>query len=253
MVTAEEIEACLVAEGCEEQRRHLMRFFKSGPGDYGEGDEFLGLRVPQTRLVVREAKGQVALEEIEKLIGSRWHECRLAGFLLLVEEMKAALPKKTDRDDSKARRREELALFYLRHARQANNWDLVDMTCPKILGYYLLYRPEGEDFSLLTRLAESSNLWEQRIAMVTNWMLIRHGIYGPAFQVADILLPHPHDLIHKATGWMLREVGKRDRDLMLDYLEKNYRRMPRTALRYAIEKLPEPQRLYWLNREEGHI
>ena len=111
------------------------------------------------------------------------------------------------------------------------------MTCPKILGYYLLYRPEGEDFSLLTRLAESSNLWEQRIAMVTNWMRIRHGIYGPAFQVADILLPHPHDLIHKATGWMLREVGKRDCDLMLDYLEKNYRRMPRTALRYAIEKL----------------
>ena len=250
MFSAEDIVATLLLEENAAQRQHLMRFFKTGKGDYGEGDEFIGLTAPQTRLVVKEAKGMVSLPEIEKLLYSRWHEARLAGFLLVVDEMSAALPKKRDRADTlaiKAARRKELADFYLRHARRANNWDLVDMTCPKILGYYLLYAAD-KDYSILYSLAESDNLWEQRIAMVTNWMLIREGIFRPALDIAVKLLNHPHDLIHKAVGWMLREVGKRNKDLMLGFLEEHYSQMPRTALRYAIEQLPEPERLSWLRR-----
>ncbi|MDE6006205.1 MAG: DNA alkylation repair protein [Muribaculaceae bacterium] len=248
-VTAAEVEACLLEDENDAQRRHLMRFFKTGKGDYGEGDRFIGLTAPQTRLVVKEAKGKVSLQEIEKLLYSPWHESRLAGFLLLVEEMKKSLPKKKDNDkeaDIKAYRREEVAMFYLRHARQANNWDLVDMSCPKILGYYLIHA--RDKIGLLYELAGNENLWLQRISMVTNWMLIREGIFQPTLDIADRLLDHPHDLIHKAVGWMLREVGKRDKDTLTDYLDRNYSRMARTALRYAIEKLPENERLYWLRR-----
>lgn len=247
MITATEIEELLLSAGNAEQKRQLMRFFKTDAGSYGEGDEFIGLKVPQTRLVVKEAKGKVSLSEIKKLIYSKWHECRLAGFLLLEQEMTMALPQKREsNNEAKARRRDELAQFYLRHARKANNWDLVDMSCPRILGSYLIYLPEK--IGILTELAYSDNLWEQRIAMVTNWMLIRHGIYNPALSVADILLPHSHDLIHKAVGWMLREIEKKDKDVLLDYLEKNYASMHRTTLRYAIEKFPENQRQYWLKR-----
>lgn len=250
-VTAAEIEACLLQDENEAQRRHLMRFFKTGKGDYGEGDNFIGLTAPQTRLVVKEAKGKASLQEIEKLLYSSWHESRLAGFLLIVEEMKKALPKKNDKEPGiKAARREELAMFYLRHARQANNWDLVDMSCPKILGYYLVHARDKT--GLLYELAEEDNLWLQRISIVTNWMLIRRGIYQPTLDIADRLLDHPHDLIHKAIGWMLREVGKRDKEILIDYLDRNYSRMARTTLRYAIEKLPENERLYWLRREPGN-
>lgn len=247
MITALDIEECLLAERSEKQRKILCRFFKTGKGEYGEGDEFLGLRAPQTHLVVKEARGEVPFEEIEKLLYSRWHEARLAGFLLLVEEMKLALPKKSDRDNSKTIRRRQIADFYLRHTKQANNWDLVDMSCPKILGYYLLHSLPA-DYSVLYRLAQSDNLWEQRIGIVTNWMLIRNGIFTPTLEIADMLLGHPHDLIHKAVGWMLREVGKRDKETLLSYLEQNYHRMSRTTLRYAIEKLPEGERQLWLKR-----
>lgn len=248
-MTAKEIEDCLLAEENEKQRNHLMRFFKTGNGDYGEGDMFIGLTVPQTRLVVKEARGRVSPEEIEKLLYSKWHEVRLAGFLLLAEEMNLAIPKKKEKDpQTKEKRREEIAKFYLRHARQANNWDLVDLSCDKILGYYLLY--SDKDLSqILDRLADSDNLWEQRIAMVTNWMLIKEGIFQPALRIADKLLGHHHDLIHKAVGWMLREIGKRDKDMLLDYLEENFHQMHRTTLRYAIEKFPEIERQYWLKRQ----
>lgn len=249
MITAKDIEECLISLKNEAQRDHLKRFFKTGKGEYGEGDEFLGLTVPQTRQVVREAKGAVSLVEIEKLLYSKWHESRLAGFLLLAEEMRLALPRKKDfiKNVEKAIRRKEISDFYLRHARQANNWDLVDMSCPKILGYFLLYQTE-KDYSILYELSGNDNLWQQRIAMVTNWMLIRYGIFQPALEIADRLLSHPHDLIHKATGWMLREVGKRENEILENYLEKNYSKMSRTTLRYAIEKLSAPKREYWLKK-----
>lgn len=276
-VKAEEIIATMLSMGDERQREILMRFFKTGKGDYGEGDRFLGIKVPDTRMVVKEAKLRVALDEIETLLESEWHEVRLCGFLLLVEEMKAALPKAKEMsavkvnetiietgqaaDDkavraymAKAERREEIARFYLRHAQRANNWDLVDMSCPKILGQWLLH-PQADgsmpDRQILYQLAASDNLWEQRIAMVTCWMLIRADQYDDTLHLATILLPHPHDLMHKAVGWMLREVGKRDMPTLEAYLTEHVHEMHRTSLRYAIEKMNETKRYHYMHLKDA--
>lgn len=275
-VTADEIEALFLSEADEKQRKLLMRFFKTGKGEYGEGDEFLGIKVPQTRGIVRELKLAVSKEEIRKLLYSKWHEVRLCGFLLLVEEMKANLPKKSDlkkRKDSpkdsvsmtedfpseikcrnevniseiKAERRREIAEFYLAHAHQANNWDLVDLSCEYILGPYIRLS-DTSDYTLLYKLAESDNLWEQRIAIVTTIDFIRNGIFDPTLQLIEQLMNHPHDLIHKAMGWMLREIGKRDKDVLTEFLEKHFGHLPRTTLRYAIERFPDIERLEWLRR-----
>ncbi|MBD5208001.1 MAG: DNA alkylation repair protein [Bacteroidales bacterium] len=246
-IVAEEIEKSLLDQGDEEQAKHLMRFFRTNPGEYGAGDRFIGLKVPQTRAIVKLVKGRVPLHEIKKLLYNSWHEVRLAGLLLLVEEMNSSLPKKGDKESwIKAQRREEIARFYLDHAHQANNWDLVDMSCPKILGLWLVYAPEH--IKILEELAASDNLWVQRIAMVTNWILIRHNIIEPTKSIATKLLNHPHDLIQKAVGWMLREMGKKDKEALDYYLETHYKEMSRTTLRYAIEKLPENQRQFWLKR-----
>lgn len=252
MTTALEIQTILEKMADPAQARHLMRFFKTGEGDYGHGDRFLGIKVPRVRSVVRLARLSLPLSEIEKLLYSPWHEVRLAGFLLLVEEMNAALPRKNSANLlEKARRRDEIARFYLRHLGQANNWDLVDLTCPKILGEWLLHpssdgsRPRRE---VLDALTESSNLWEQRAGIVATWRLIRASETADTLRLAERLLSHPHDLIHKATGWMLREVGKHSPEQLIAFLEAHYREMPRTALRYAIEKLPEPDRRSWLKR-----
>lgn len=251
MITAADITETLRSMADAEQARQLMRFFKTGKGDYGEGDRFLGLRCPQTRMVVKAARLDVPRREIERLLYSEWHEVRFAGFMLLVEEMKAALPRRREWPVARAAEREDIAAFYLRHARQANNWDLVDMTCPKVTGEWLLYpRADGSmpRRDILDRLVESDNLWEQRIGIVTTWRLIRAGQTDDTLRLAARLLDHPHDLIHKATGWMLREVGKQDMDRLTGFLEAHYREMPRTALRYAIEKMPETERLAWLRR-----
>lgn len=249
-VKADDIIATLLSMGDEWQRENLMRFFKTGKGQYGEGDRFIGIKVPDTRMVVKEARLRVPLDEIAVLLDSEWHEARLCGFLLLVEEMKAALPKARQPLTANAGRRDEIARFYLRHARSANNWDLVDMSCPKILGKWLLY-PQADgtmpDRQVLYRLAASSNLWEQRIAIVTCWMLIRADDYDDTLRLATQLLPHPHDLIHKAVGWMLREVGKRDMATLEDYLDSHAHEMHRTTLRYAIEKMSEEKRRYYLS------
>ena len=250
-VTAEEIIALLISEKDDKQREHLMRFFKTGKGEYGEGDQFLGLKVPQTRGIVKEARLLASLDEIQKLLLSEWHEVRLAGLLLIVEEMKANLPKRKDNDEAlrlKAKRRKEITEFYLRNARYANNWDLVDLSCEYVIGPFIRYS-DSLDYEILYRLAESNNLWEQRIAIVTTLDFIRNGIFEPTLHLADKLISHPHDLIHKAIGWTLREIGKRDEKTLLDYLEVNYSKLPRTALRYAIEKLPEQERQYWLKRK----
>lgn len=251
MVCAGEVAELLLQMRDDEQRRVLMRFFKTGPGQYGEGDEFLGIKVPQTRAIVREARLLVPFDEIAALAHSQWHEVRLAAFLLLAEEMNAALPKKKDNSATaaaKAAHRKEIADFYLRHARQANNWDLVDLSCPYILGPHLLLDC-SDPLPTLMALARSESLWLQRIAIVTTLHFIRQGVYAYTFAIAEQLLGHPHDLIHKAVGWMLREVGKRDKALLADYLDRNCRRLPRTTLRYAIEKFPAPERQSWLARK----
>ena len=247
-VTAAEIEEILVQMLNEKQREVLMRFFRTGPGEYGEGDRFLGLYVPQTRAVLKEAKGRIALAEIEKLLHSQWHEVRLCGFLLLGEEMKRLVPKRGQSKDLRAKERKVIADLYLANATYAHNWDLVDLSAPHVLGTYLYYSNE-DPMPILTRLAESDNLWEQRISIVSTLAFIRNKEYTPALRMSQKLMNHPHHLMHKAIGWMLREIGKRDKETLLDFLENNYKDLPRTSLRYSIERFPEPERQYWLKRK----
>ena len=260
MTTAKEITELMLDMQNEQQRQILMRFFKTGKGEYGEGDRFIGMKVPQTRGIVKAARLDVSLDEIEKMLYSCWHEVRLCGLLLLVEEMKAALPKRTrckdnaktdEQDIRRAERRETIARFYLRHARRANNWDLVDLSCGYILGEWLLHpSPDGTmpSRNILDTLAASDNLWEQRIAIVSTSMLIRNNQYDDTLRIATCLLHHPHDLMHKAVGWMLREVGKRDIDTLRSFLALHHGSMPRTALRYAIERMNAEERKYWMGK-----
>ncbi len=238
----------IISRRNDKQREILMRFFRTSPGEYGEGDEFLGLKVPETRAIVKQARLSVPFDDISRLLDSKWHEIRLAALLLLVEEMNAALPHKRDNDEAvkaKSQRREDIARFYLDHARRANNWDLVDLSCEFVLGPYIYL---SGNYEILSALAMSDNLWEQRIAVVTTFYFIRKGLWKPTFDICDMLLGHKHDLIHKAMGWMMREVGKRDRDALIGYLESRLKRLPRTTLRYAIERFPAIERNSWLKR-----
>ena len=214
----------------------LSRFFKTGPGQYGEGDRFLGIKVPVTRAVVKDCWREVGFPELETCVASEYHEVRLAALLALVEIFRHA------RKDPAMQRR--CVDFYLAHTAYINNWDLVDLSCYPLLGEWLL----DKDRTLLYDLARSGKtLWEQRIGIVSTMTLIRHGQLEDTFAIADILLQHPHDLIHKAVGWLLREAGKRDKAALAAYLALRYRTMPRTMLRYAIEKFPEAERKSYLN------
>lgn len=216
----------------------LMRFFKTGPGQYGQGDKFLGIKVPVTRAVVKECWKSVGMQELEECISSEYHEVRLAALLALVE-----IFKHTGKEDC--------VRFYLSHTANINNWDLVDLSCYPLLGEWLL----DKDRTLLYDLARSGKtIWEQRIGMVSTMTFVRHGQLEDTFAIADILLHHPHDLIHKAVGWLLREAGKRDKTALEAYLNgkedgkgPRYKSMPRTMLRYAIEKFPEEERRAYMN------
>ena len=215
----------------------LSRFFKTGPGQYGEGDRFLGIKVPVTREVVKECWKETSFDELEDSLASEYHEIRLAGLLALVE-----LYSHAKKDPSL---KQQCIDFYLSHTDRINNWDLVDLSCYNLLGDWLL----DKDRSLLYRLArDGRTIWEQRIAIVSTMAFIRHGQLEDTFAISDILLHHPHDLIHKAVGWLLREAGKRDDDALRGYLAPRYSDMPRTMLRYAIEKFPEAERLSYLQK-----
>lgn len=213
----------------------LMRFFKTGPGQYGQGDKFLGIKVPVTRQVVKECWQATGFPDLQECIASEFHEIRLAALLTLVEIFNHA------KKNPELRR--ECINFYLSHTEYINNWDLVDLSCYNLLGTWLL----DKDRTLLYHLARNGkSIWEQRIGMVSTMQFIRHGQLDDTFAIADILLHHPHDLIHKAVGWLLREAGKKDEAALKAFLEPRYRTMPRTMLRYAIEKFPEQQRRYYL-------
>ena len=215
----------------------LSRFFKTGPGQYGEGDRFLGIKVPVTREVVRECWKETGFDELEECLASEYHEVRLAGLLTLVEIYSHA-----KKDPSL---KQECIDFYLSHTDRINNWDLVDLSCYNLLGDWLL----DKDRSLLYRLArDGRTIWEQRIGIVSTMAFIRHGQLEDTFAISDILLHHPHDLIQKAVGWLLREAGKRDSDALRSYLAPRFAGMPRTMLRYAIEKFPEAERLSYLQK-----
>jgi len=210
---------------------HSLRFFKTGPGQYGEGDKFLGLTVPQMRKLVRKYRALDDTAAIE-LLASAWHEERLVALLLLVDGYKRG-------DDE---RRRKIHRAYLANAQWINNWDLVDASAEHVVGPHL----EANEIALLERLARSKNIWERRIAIVSTFHFIKRDEFRPTLRIATMLLTDSHDLIHKAVGWMLREVGKRDRKTLDSFLKKHYRKMPRTMLRYAIERHPERIRKQYL-------
>ena len=212
----------------------LQRYFKTGPGEYGEGDRFLGIRIPPLRALVREMQ-DLPLADVLELLRSEWHEERLFALLLMVRQY--------GRGDAAARR--EIYDAYLANTRFINNWDLVDSSAEQIVGAHLADGDRG----VLDRLARSEDVWERRIAIIATFHSIRRGDFADTFRVADALLGDRHDLIHKAVGWMLREAGKRDQAAEEAFLRDRYRRMPRTMLRYAIERFPEPRRRQYLAGE----
>lgn len=233
----------------ETQRKNLMRFFKTGKGEYGEGDEFLGLRCPQTREIVKKYYKETSLEDVEILVKNSFHEIRLCGFLILVEKY-AKVKDKNPME--KILKRDEIIRLYLKNSEYANNWDLVDMTAPKLLGKWFLDKSmvsDEEKTQIVDNLAYSKNLWQRRISMVFSWWTSRQNRPDIAIKYALIHLGDKHDLMQKAVGWMLREVGKNcSYDLLREFLEDNYQRLSRTSLRYAIEKFDEKERKYWLER-----
>ena len=232
----------------EKQRQVLMGFFKTGPGEYGEGDQFLGLKVPQTREVVKLAVADTPLDEIPELLMSPWHEVRLCGLLMLVDKFGRLAKKRLENDVTAIRGRDEIVKMYLKYAEQANNWDLVDLSAPKILGIWLLLPSRlGDKRKIMDALAASPCLWRQRMSMVSTWKTTQQGDPSWCLRYAEWHLHHPHDLMHKAVGWMLREVGKRcSMDLLRQFLERHAHEMPRTALRYAIEQMSDDERKYWM-------
>ena len=255
MITAKEIIAHMEALQNKQQREVLMGFFKTGPGEYGEGDEFLGLKVPQTRQVVKEVAKDTPLAEVPTLLQSRWHEVRLCGLLLLVAKFEAAAKKKLEQDAMAICTRDEILTLYLTHAERANNWDLVDLTAPKILGKWLMLptflagNTDETSYkrSVIDKLAQSTNLWRQRMSMVCTWETSHQGDPSWCLRYAELHLRHPHDLMQKAVGWMLREMGKQvSMELLRDFLRQHVAEMPRTTLRYAIEKMDEAERRFWL-------
>lgn len=210
----------------EQQAVGLSSFFKTGPGQYGEGDVFLGVKVPQIRSVVKQLWNQCTFEELEECIQSEYHEVRLAALLVLVQIFQHA--KKNPELQQRC------VNFYLAHTLYINNWDLVDLSCYEILGAWLLDKQDRQMLYALARNEDS--LWEQRIAMVSCMKFVRNDQFDDCLAIADLLMHHPHDLIHKAVGWLLREVGKHNRQVLVDYLAPRYQTMPRTTLRYAIER-----------------
>ena len=251
MTTANEIIGYMESLRNEEQREVLMRFFKTGKGQYGEGDEFLGLKVPQTREVVKLADADMPLGEIHTLLMNRWHEVRLCGLLILVRRFEQLATKRLVNNADAAKNRDEIVDFYLQHADQANNWDLVDLSAPKLLGHWLVLSTADTDTKLrrVDALAQSDNLWRQRISMVCTWKTSQQGDASWCLRYAEMHLHHPHDLMHKAVGWMLREMGKQvDIDLLRDFLRQHVHEMPRTMLRYAIEKMPADERRQWMEQ-----
>jgi len=230
-MTATELRAELRIHADPDIAAHSQGFFKTHPGGYGEGDRFLGIRVPVVRAVARGGR-DLTLKQVLSILRSKWHEERLMALVVMVERFKRA--------DEAGRR--ELHEAYLANTAHVNNWDLVDISAHHMVGGWLLNR----DRKLLRRLARSRSLWEQRIAVIATFAFIRENQFDDTLEIADMLLHHEHDLIHKAVGWMLREVGNRDRAVEEAFLEPRYGDMPRTMLRYAIEKFPEPLRLRFL-------
>lgn len=228
-MTAARVIRALKAQASEANAQGARRFFKTAVGEYGHGDHFLGVRVPQIRQIAGENQ-TLSLAQTEKLLGSRWHEARLCALHILVLAFASA------KKDPQAQ--QTIYRLYLANTQHINNWDLVDCSAYQIVGGWLLTR----DRAPLYRLARSKNLWERRIAMMATWIFIRGGEFDDTMKLAKMLLPDKEDLIHKVSGWMLREVAKRDQALVTDFLVHHGDAVPRTTLRYAIERFPQAKR-----------
>ncbi len=236
MLTAKDVVSDLKQIANSRKAIDLQRFFKTGPGDYAEGDIFLGIVVPQTRVIAKKYQ-DLSVPEIKRLTESIYHEVRFCGLLILMAQFEKAKTRATQK---------RLFDFYIQQLKAGyiNNWDLIDVTAVR-MGRYLL--DEKSYLTTLRRLAKSKNLWERRIAIVFTFAFQRVGQMDPTLEIADLLLEDDHDLIHKAVGWALREVGKKDGPMLRNYLSVNVAHMPRTTLRYAIEKFSATERKRWLN------
>ena len=217
----------------DEKREIFPKFFKAGKGEYGEGDRFLGVTVPNIRAIAKQYKN-ISLNEIRELMQSEWHEVRLCALLIMVEKSKK-------KDETL---RQQLFDLYLSQTDRINNWDLVDLSCRFIVGEYLLDKSRD----ILYQLAHSPLLWDNRIAIVSTYAFIRKGQLEDTYALSDLMMQHPHDLMHKAIGWMLREAGKRDSERLYDYVMSHRADMPRTMLRYAIEKFSPTERSILMKR-----
>jgi len=233
-----QIGAALRSNSIPEKAVFFPKFFKTGKGQYGEGDKFLGVTVPAQRIIAKQYIG-LPLAEIEELLFSQWHEERLTALLIMVETLHKNKPN--------LELKKQYYEFYLEHAKNVNNWDLVDASCRDIVGEYLLTQPEAAR-QVLVKLANSTDLWERRIAMISTWAFIRAKESTWTYKIADILIVDKHDLIQKAVGWMLREAGKKvSMPELKAYLQKNHNQLGRTTLRYALERFPEKDRKRYLS------
>lgn len=244
----------------------LQGFFKTGIGEYGEGDVFLGIVVPLQRQVAKKYFQEASLNDLQKLLNYKIHEYRLVALLMLVEKFNSLvchsrasgnpgiathhkttfLDPSLSGDDTKYTGKKKIFNFYLENTKNINNWDLVDLSAPNIVGKYLL--DNQKDIKILYKLVKSKNIWERRIAILATFTLIKEKQFNNTIKISEILLNDSHDLIHKAVGWMLREIGKRDLKTLKNFLNKHYKTMPRTMLRYAIEKLLENKRKFYLKK-----
>ncbi len=226
-----EIRKEIKAKEHKEKAKILQGFFKTGKGQYGEGDIFLGLYVGDTRKIAKKYS-ETSFNEVELLLKSKIHEERLCALLILVQKFQKADEKE----------KTHITNFFLKNTKKVNNWDLVDLSADKILGEYLF----DKNKEILVKLAESNNLWEKRISIISTFAFIKKNRFKETIEISKLLLEDKHDLIHKAVGWMLREIGKRNLETEEKFLKKHYKKMPRTMLRYAIEKFPETKRQAYL-------
>lgn len=230
MLTLQSLKEEIKSKSNSEKAKIFQRFFKTGKGQYGEGDIFLGITVPQSRILAKKYSS-ISFDNINSLLQSKIHEERLIALLILVDNYHKSNNNK-----------ESIYNFYLNNIEYINNWDLVDLTADKIMGNYL----SDKHKDILFKLAKSDNLWERRISIISTFNFIKNNQFNETLKISQILLNDKHDLIHKAVGWMLREIGKRNQEIEEQFLQKNYKSMPRTMLRYAIERFPEEKRLAYM-------
>lgn len=220
----------------EEQAIHLQRFFKTREGEYGEGDLFLGIKVPVTRAIAKKHYKSISLQEIDKLIKNPYHEVRFLALNIMIFKY-----EKTDLQS-------EIFELYLKNVEYINNWDLVDLSCPKIVGNYIY---KNKNYDVIYKLADSNHLWSNRIAVLATFYFIKKGDFALILELAEKFLTHKHDLMQKAVGWMLREMGKIDEKTLFEFLDNYYKIMPRTMLRYSIERLPKEKKYYYMYNESN--